>query len=150
MIPSQAISRLCSVLFDEMWRLCLGDMSYTRHRPSMRSEEYSALCERPACPCSPAAPSAIPGALYSSEQERSTQPKEGSGAEVVSASGRDSDEPSQTRYIAKTCITFSAYLTFSYSALACFRMGTSGSAFFHMAKKSWYATRLRASSPSSA
>ncbi len=31
----------------------------------------------------------------------------------------------------------SDYFSFAYSALACFRIGMSGSAFFHSAKKSW-------------
>jgi len=35
----------------------------------------------------------------------------------------------------------SGYFSSAYSALACFRMGTSGSASFQRAKKSWYAAR---------
>jgi hypothetical protein len=36
------------------------------------------------------------------------------------------------------------HCSFAYSALACWRIGISGSAFFHRAKKSWYAVRALA------
>jgi hypothetical protein len=42
------------------------------------------------------------------------------------------------------------YCSFAYSALACLRMGTSGSASFHRLKKSWYAMRDLALSPARA
>src|SRR5206468_1945176 len=44
------------------------------------------------------------------------------------------------------CLVFS-YCSFAYSALACFRMGTSGSASFHIVRKSWYAVRALTGSP---
>src|SRR5580698_7277094 len=44
----------------------------------------------------------------------------------------------------------SCYGSFAYSALACFRIGRSGSAFFHSAKKSWYAVFAFALSPAKA
>src|ERR1700691_3828230 len=44
----------------------------------------------------------------------------------------------------------SNYCNLAYSALACFRTGTSGSAFFHSAKKSWYALFDFAVSPARA
>src|SRR6266446_3301266 len=40
--------------------------------------------------------------------------------------------------------------SFAYSVLASFRMGMSGSASFHKARKSWYAARALATSPWSA
>ena len=40
-----------------------------------------------------------------------------------------------------------SYCSFAYSALACFRMGMSGSASFQRAKKSWYAALAFAESP---
>jgi hypothetical protein len=43
-----------------------------------------------------------------------------------------------------------SYFNFAYSALACFRIGMSGSASFHSAKKSWYAVSAFALSPSRA
>ena len=39
------------------------------------------------------------------------------------------------------------YFSFAYSALACCRMGMSGSASFQRARKSWYAVRVLAVSP---
>ena len=41
----------------------------------------------------------------------------------------------------------SPYCNFAYSALACFRIGMSGSASFHSVRKSWYAVRLLGMSP---
>jgi hypothetical protein len=43
--------------------------------------------------------------------------------------------------------TFPFYCSFAYSALACFRMGMSGSASFQRVKNSWYALRALAVSP---
>ena len=43
-----------------------------------------------------------------------------------------------------------AYCSFAYSALACFRMGMSGSASFQRAKKSWYAACAFVLSPARA
>src|SRR5262245_45836425 len=45
---------------------------------------------------------------------------------------------------------FPIYRTFSYSLFASIRIGSSGSASFHSAMKSWYALRLLAVSPVSA
>ena len=42
------------------------------------------------------------------------------------------------------------YCSFAYSALACFRMGMSGSASFQRVKKSWYAALALAVSPAMA
>src|SRR5271157_4019369 len=39
------------------------------------------------------------------------------------------------------------YCSFEYSAFACFRMGTSGSASFQSVRKSWYAARALTASP---
>jgi prepilin-type N-terminal cleavage/methylation domain-containing protein len=40
-----------------------------------------------------------------------------------------------------------SYCSFAYSALACFRMGISGSASFQSDRKSWYAARAFTMSP---
>src|SRR5207244_12323338 len=45
---------------------------------------------------------------------------------------------------------WSSYCSLTYSALACFRMGMSGSASFQRAKKSWYAAFALVVSPESA
>jgi len=44
----------------------------------------------------------------------------------------------------------SRYCSFAYSALACFRMGMSGSASFQSVRKSWYAALALAVSPAMA
>jgi len=50
---------------------------------------------------------------------------------------RRSSEPfSNTRILKRLGVERRNYCNFAYSAFACFRMGTSGSASFHRAKKS--------------